>query len=205
MAKKTNKVSVSQLEKIIKFQNKDKEDKITISFENEDGKFDVEVLKTISITNMILMVDGVVNNLFDEDSNFISAIQDFVFYKAILAYFTNVDISNISDDMLNDLIYKTNIMGRIIEVINQKQFNNIEDSIHSAIKYKKQEILSNQRYTLEENLNQLFIATKSIETFTEMFKDMDVNKLAKFIDNNNNISEKKIVDNVLDYNYNKKK
>ena len=92
MAKKTNKVSVSQLEKIIKFQNKDKEDKITISFENEDGKFDVEVLKTISITNMILMVDGVVNNLFDEDSNFISAIQDFVFHKAILAYFTNVEI-----------------------------------------------------------------------------------------------------------------
>lgn len=199
---KTKQISINQIDKIIASQTDTypKDNKRVISYDVGNGEtVDIEVTPLLSIEDMSSMVHAVVGALFDNDT-YTPAMYELVHSKAILVYYTNLK-SDMNNDKLNQIVYCTDIVNKVVQVVNISQFEDINYAICKAIEFRKQEILSTQNRLLEENYNQLVALTNTMSTFGEKMKGVDMNELMDNFKKLANTSEKERVNNVLEFQY----
>lgn len=205
---KTKQVSFNALKKIVKMQSK--EDKKVILFDTpDDEKIEVEVVRVLSPEDMTSFVMSVTETLFDGNT-YNPAIFELIYSQSILSYYTNVKVDDMKNDLINDIVYSTDMIDRIIEVVDEKQLSEIETAIESSINYKIKEIMSvnelanNQLSNMvqEEHESLKSEVTTLIETFSQVgktFEGIDQEKLMSLMESIAGKDEKKLVDNIMIY------
>ncbi len=205
---KTKQVSFNSLKKIIKYQSSD--NKTTILFDvDKDESIEVEVTKLLSTQDSVDFVDSVSSAIFI-DGVYTPSLYNLVYSKAILAFYTNIKVNDINNDLLNEIIYDTDIIDKILSVINEMQLYHLESAITDAIDYKCKEILSVNELTAntmiqemaERNKEQTEQVKALITTFSEIgktFDGIDQNKLMQMIEMIANKDEDELVNSVMAY------
>lgn len=102
------KVSFRQIDDIIKKTRKDDE---VFKFDAGEDRIEIVMNSDLSIDDTIAFADSVADALF-VNGEYKPALRPFVFFKALLAYFTNIKTEGLSNERLAGLYYG---IGRQIE------------------------------------------------------------------------------------------
>ncbi len=214
MSKTNPEVSVNQIDKIIKSQSSKypKDNKTVVLFDVAYGEqISINVTPILSIEDMNEFAEVVSNSVFIDDE-YAPALFKLVRARAIMTYYTDLK-TNITNDKLLQIIYNTDIIERVEDSINPKQFSAIETAIGKAIEFKKQSILSEQRKLVTELTNNVQIEQNDVitkmnsvvELFEKISNGLDgygKKQLAEDINMIANKDEKEIVDNILEFRQN---
>lgn len=205
---KTKQVSFNSLKKIIQCQSLD--NKTSLLFDVGDNEnIEVEVTKLLSTQDSVDFVESVSNAVFI-DGVYTPSLYNLVYSKAILAFYTNIKVNDINSDLLNEIVYNTDIMDKIIDVINEIQMYHLESAITNAINHRCKELLSVNESATNHLIQEVSEKSKEqseqvktlIETFSEIgkaFDGIDQNKLMEMLETISNKDEDKIVNSVMDY------
>lgn len=129
MVKKVNRISVTKFEKAV---NKD-----NIVVVPLDGVEDtnIDILKSISLQNMIEFVENVAESCVDmESGEYTPQVRDFAIKRELLTKYANFTMPN-NIEKQYDFIYGSNVVDIVLQNINQLQFQEIISSIDRKIKF----------------------------------------------------------------------
>ena len=137
------KVSFNQIDKYLKTN---KVESISRFLGGEDG-FEVNVKHSISIDDMDAFVESVADALFVNGA-YKPALRESVFFKAILAYFTNIKTEGMNNDRLIGL-YVT-IRPEIISMIDPSVYEWLIAAVDAKVKWTLDCVLSVQQRSLND-------------------------------------------------------
>ena len=169
MAKKTKKVSIGSVDKVIKdnFSN--------IEILDWFG-LDVEVKKTLSATEAFEFVNNCVNAVIDE-SEYLPEVKDFIIRSNVIEAYTNISLPD-SFTHRYDILFESDIVEAVIQVLDQKQFCNIIEAIDNKIEYKKSMNISE----LGKRVSSLISAFENVYEQTEsMYSGIEANDIKKLL------------------------
>ena len=186
-------ISVNSLERITG------DDELYTSF-NWEGE-EVVVKKRLSLSEMLTMVDGVTDGCFTDDGQYTPEARQFTTDCAILELYANFRLpSNIEKryDIVCSKAVQTVISG-IVEKIDRRQFNMIQDAITEKIDYR----INTQTAAIERQINEL---SKQIEEIgnelTSVFQDTTPEEMKSVLASlANGVDEEKIVDAIVKARY----
>lgn len=192
----TKKISINQIDKIIKTQTGNCKEKITIQYKvTDDEIIEIVVTPLLSVDEMNSMVNSIVDTICNDTYN--PALYELVYSKAIMVYYTNLK-TDITNNKLNQIVYCTDIIEKIVNIINPLQLADINDAVDKSIEFKKQEILSTENRLLKENLNQLVSLTNIMSEIGEKMNDIDIKELMKNCKKIADIPEKERIQKILE-------
>lgn len=190
------KISVNQVDKIIKTQTRNCKEKITIPYKVADDEIiEIVVTPLLSVDEMNSMVNSIAETICNDTYN--PDLYELVYSKAIMAYYTNLK-TDITNDKLNQIVYCTDIIEKIVNIINPLQLADINDAVDKSIEFKKQEILSTENRLLKENLNQLISLTNIMSEMGEKMNDINIKELMENCKKIADIPEKQRVQSILE-------
>lgn len=127
MAKSEKKISIASLDKVLK------EQAVDIATEQWFGN-EVKIKHTLSFSEALAFVDDVVSSCFHTTGGYMPELQEFVVKSNILTRYANF---NLPDNLEHrySLLYNTDAVDVVIRHINQKQLDDILESISEKISY----------------------------------------------------------------------
>ena len=125
MAKSEKKISIASLDKVLK------EQAVDIATEQWFGN-EVKIKHTLSFSEALAFVDDVVSSCFHTTGGYMPELQEFVVKSNILTRYANF---NLPDNLEHrySLLYNTDAVDVVIRHINQKQLDDILESISETI------------------------------------------------------------------------
>lgn len=145
-----SKVSFNQIDKIIKAT---KEEPQVFSYDCGNGEVvDIEIKRFVSVDNMDSFVNSVADAVFVEGV-YKPALVDIVFFKAELAYFTNIKTEGLSNERLIGLYeaLSYDVATRIDPRIREQLY----DAVEARIKWTLDCALSAQKRRLDDAIAEL--------------------------------------------------
>lgn len=157
----------------------------------------VTIKYTISFSEMLEFVDGVVATCFDDEHGYLPEVRDFATYNNILKYYTNLTLPEDLDKKY-DLIYGSNIIEFVMEHISALQWADIDASISRKIKH----IVDTNVKGIEKNAIMLLDAFEDLQRLAgDMFEGVnvdDVRNLTHALSEHGPLDEEKIVRALMD-------
>ena len=163
MAKSEKKISIASLDKVLK------EQAVDIATEQWFGN-EVKIKHTLSFSEVLAFVDDVVSSCFHTTGGYMPELQEFVVKSNILTRYANF---NLPDNLEHrySLLYNTDAVDVVIRHINQKQLDDILESISEKISY----LCESNIAAIERQMNEV------VSAFTELQKKTitpdDISKL----------------------------
>ena len=170
MAKKANKISVNALDSVVDGINE-------VMIEEWDG-IEVAIKHTIGLTEMLEMVNNVVESCFDKNGDYIPEAKDLVIRCEILTKFANFTLpANIEKK------YRCVMLSGAVEFvcskINEFQLNEILSSIDKKIAYRCDSGIN----AIREQFTSLIASMEAMQSQTEnkvvAARGIDEEKLVK--------------------------
>lgn len=152
-------VSVNQIEKIIKnhYDNSYKE----VEFKCGDEVITVMVKPYLTYQEFGEFVQTVVDTCFEKDeitgeySDYYAYREDFITAICVLKYYTNIMIPK-DATKLYPLIYGTDIIDKILDIIDLQQNRDLMLSISQKMEFRRRQVANNKRYSdLYDKLSEL--------------------------------------------------
>lgn len=152
MAKSEKKISIASLDKVLK------EQAVDIATEQWFGN-EVKIKHTLSFSEALAFVDDVVSSCFHTTGGYMPELQEFVVKSNILTRYANF---NLPDNLEHrySLLYNTDAVDVVIRHINQKQLDDILESISEKISY----LCESNIAAIERQMNEV------VSAFTELQK-----------------------------------
>lgn len=184
MSKKENKVSVNEMDKIIKANKKSS---FTYTYSAGDENIEVIINPTISFRDRGALISDIAD-LVIQDNVYYSYLEDFAFAYEFLTYFTNVK-TDIKADKLWEFCQLTTILDDIDNAIGMENAYSIRNEAKNMIEFKKQQILKSKSDELYDTL--IMFVNKVANMIEKLPKSFDLGKLKDFdINSLNGILEK---------------
>lgn len=164
------KLAFRQIDDIIKKARRDDE---TFRFDTGEDRVEITVKQWLSVEEITGFVDTVADALFI-GGNYNPALRQIVFFKALLAYFTNVKTEGLNNDRLIGLFY---IVGPQIEKrIDANLLSMLHDAVDMRIDWTLKCSLSVQQRRLDEAIAELNaekeMITERMEALIAVFERM---------------------------------
>ena len=186
--KKTNKVSVATIEKVMKEQ-----------FAGEPKTFDwygveIEHKENIPMEYAVTFVNNVVDTCFDKDGNYIPEFKDFLIRSFTVQMYSNV---RLPQDLKKqyDILYNSDLYNVLIQHIDIVQYDTLLMAIDEKLEYRRNADVMTMRMTLNNLISQF-------QNFGEQLNQVeieDVRNIAEAI-NGVDLDEEKFVDAILNRN-----
>lgn len=149
MPKKTSKRNKNPIAQILASQENKYPHKTILSYEVDGSeKVDITVLSILPLESVAGIVEAITDAVF-ADGTYNPALYEYVYSKAILAYFTDLNL-DISNDVLNEIVYSSSLVDDVIDRINKLHLADINDAIEKSIAFRQQHLLSSSRKMLED-------------------------------------------------------
>mgnify|MGYP001137907704 CR=1 FL=1 len=185
MAEKNKKISVNELERYFKETSK----RVT----TQDWQSKELVIKNyLSLKEMLQFVDSVVKSCFSEDGEYLPEIKEFAINKSMIEIYSNFRLPD-DVNLCYDILYGTDIVNTVYEVVGGNQF----DEIVTAIDTKIANILKTKESLISKQFNELYNSMSNItKSFEEKFTDVDSGTIANLNKAiaGNRIDEKKFIE-----------
>ena len=170
------------------------------------GDINFIVKPRLNIGEVGAFVEFAISNTYNKNEEEINySAKDFAFGLSTIVFYTDLDIPEDVDEQYK-ILTCTNILDKIKEHIDEKQYWHLLDSIDEQLKFEEQKILSQYRFATQEYIEQIKYEASNIISafiqFAESFKDIDPNAIADIIPKltaMTKIDEKTLVDAVLSY------
>lgn len=190
MANKNNKISINAFEKCVKENYCDS----TIVKWND---IDITVKRTLSLSEMLAFVDGVVKSCFTSDYNtYLPEVKEFAIKCSILEMYANFTLpSNI--EKRYDLIYHSNAVDAVIESVDRNQLQEILNAIDDKVDNLAQANIE----SVNKSMNELYSAFDSMQKqFANMFAGVSPEDMTKMIGaiSDGKIDESKLMEAYFD-------
>ena len=186
--KKTNKVSVATIEKVMKEQ-----------FAGEPKTFDwygveIEHKENIPMEYAVTFVNNVVDTCFDKDGNYIPEFKDFLIRSFTVQMYSNV---RLPQDLKKqyDILYNSDLYNVLIQHVDIVQYDTLLMAIDEKLEYRRNADVMTMRMTLNNLISQF-------QNFGEQLNQVeieDVRNIAEAI-NGVDLDEEKFVDAILNRN-----
>ena len=183
MAKKIKKVSVNQIDEVL--------DSVDRSVNIDWCGIDVEVHKFISLQDMIQFVYDAVDACFMEDGAYVPEVKWLAYSCAIVEHFTNIRLPENIDKKIA-LIYGTNIVGEVTNVVSQIQLQALTDAIDEKISHMLDLDVQHTRYALNSAVEKFADAQEDMQRVFGSLTKEDVQNFANAF-SGGKIDEEKIV------------
>lgn len=168
MAKSEKKISIASLDKVLK------EQAVDIATEQWFGN-EVKIKHTLSFSEMLAFVDDVVSSCFHTTGGYMPELQEFVVKSNILTRYANF---NLPDNLEHRyaLLYNTDAVDVVIRHVNQKQLDDILESISEKISY----LCESNIAAIERQMNEVVSAFTELQKKTEaMFANITPDDISK--------------------------
>ncbi len=168
MAKSEKKISIASLDKVLK------EQAVDITTEQWFGN-EVKIKHTLSFSEALAFVDDVVSSCFHTTGGYMPELQEFVVKSNILTRYANF---NLPDNLEHrySLLYNTDAVDVVIRHINQKQLDDILESISEKISY----LCESNIAAIERQMNEVVSAFTELQKKTEaMFANITPDDISK--------------------------
>lgn len=183
--KKTNKVSVATIEKVMKER-----------FTEEPKTFDwygveIEYKENIPMEYAVTFVNNVVDTCFDKDGNYIPEFKDFLIRSFTVQMYSNV---RLPQDLKKqyDILYNSDLYNVLIQHVDIVQYDTLLMAIDEKLEYRRNADVMTMRMTLNNLIAQF-------QNFGEQLNQVeieDVRNIAEAI-NGVDLDEEKFVDAIL--------
>lgn len=164
----------------------------TLEFVDDNKTYTITVCEYIDANKQAALVQDIISRLFDETGRYMIEYRGFIFKTTILSAYTNIDISDLGGNLLNDIFYKRNankhsIFDIVCMCISPRQLEDIQNDIESGVEVKLDEIANTQKILLEQTRakidneqQQLVEKVDSLnERFQELYTQIDWDELNK--------------------------
>lgn len=186
MAKKEKRISINALEKIAKEQFAES---VTKQW------FDVEVIikHSLSLVEMLELVNEVLDASFAPDGTFMPEIMDFSLKSGILTKYANFTLPENLEKQY-ELVYRTGVADMVIEHINTNQLDEIINAVNRKVDNMcKSDILA-LRFRLEKLLESFDTMQKQTADMFDGLNSDDAQILMKALSEVGTLDENKLVD-----------
>ena len=197
MAKKQNKISVNQMDKIIEFNRKGTE---TIEQQIDGETISIEVYPNLTLKERGKLVTDVVANVF-ENGEYAPYALNFTYRYFLLDYCTNLTMPK-DVEKVNRLMQSTDIADKVEEIVNDKY---LYSDILDLIEYRKNVYLKNNK--ADEFLGSMTTFINNLNKISESdeFKDMNLKDLVGVFDKFKEADASEVTTAILDFNEEKAK
>lgn len=175
MAKKTNKVSITAANNVIK------------EHFNEDIVVDwygvsVEIKKTISLNKALEFTNDIVQNCYIEGDvyDYRPEIVDFVVRCNILQMYANFTMPKDTNDMY-DFVYKTDAVETVVQYINGEQLESIVNSALRKIDFLKEKHIAEIELEIQKMASDLGQVMTLVSDWLGNISQEDATKITNFI------------------------
>lgn len=187
-------LSMTKLDRIIKSKSIEKTS--TILYNIDGDTFEIEVKHTIPMTEMIELVNSIVDNLFVAGGNgelvYTPARFDLALAANLLKRYTNLK-GELGEARLVAIVYGSSIMDDIKTKIGVRQLNDIEKYVCQL----RDSILASIRSAQEAKLNdmaaKLDLAIEAMNSMTNTFASVDQETMQSVIENLSRIEPSQLV------------
>lgn len=181
MAKNNNsKISITALDKLLK-QVDTRNAVVSLSFGDET--VDIEVRRDISLQEFCDMVDEAAGSYFQYDEAgqeyYVAGVGDFACDYVLIKHLTNlktaadVDSKEQQNDRLYALCVHTDLVRLMEEALPKRLVLDFHEAVYEQVEFRKQQMLSNERQTLQAAIEQIDKVNTAFSKFVELFQDVD--------------------------------
>lgn len=163
----------------------------------DDQNVNIMVKPILSATDMLMFSDYVVQVCFiGENNQYVPEMRDFAIKSAIVEKYSNINLPTDTEERCL-ILYKYDIVERILNVINIDQFNNLVESIDKKIA----NIIGENYNEISTKVDDLYRNMQdAINNISEAFQGISQEDLKSLIGaiSNSTFDEQKVVKAVLD-------
>lgn len=187
---KTKKISAKEFETIV---DKIKITNVTIEWNG----LEILIKRNLNFDEMMGFVESVTDLCFSEETNtYLPQIKDFAIKAFIISNYANIELPKNSDKKY-ELIYGTDIITRILDVIDPVQFGDIMHAIDIKLDYMADSNITALNKSILEVSN---IIEKFGNKFEESMGGLDTESMANLVDRlANGFDEEKLMNAYLDH------
>lgn len=167
-----NVLNVSDLKEVYKRDN------MTNSVVVDWRGLKIGVNPSLSLKGMLDFVSYVVESVFDDDGTYKPSYYDFIVKYALMEYYTSFYFGDDDINEVYDMLYCTDVVGAVLEVINKGQLKEMLDSIDNSIKHRLDVDTATNRDAMIQLMNDVSNLT---ETTKEAFDGLSPEEISKFV------------------------
>ena len=183
---KKGRVTVAEIEKVAK-NNYNKEHTI------EWNGIEITIKHSLDFYKSLEFVNDIVQNCFNEETGlYMPELADIIARRDIVVMYSNVNLPS-GTDRMHEVLFNTDLVDVIAESANSLQIDNLVSSAMQKIEYLKAEHTSLSNKKLEDIMTQFDELYESFSDIINFASEEDVEKMAKFIDENGEINYDELV------------
>lgn len=194
-----SKVSMRALDKVLSRYGKPSDTK-TIQFGIEDDVVEIEVRTMLSLSEASDLVELVVGAAFTEDESgsmiYSDLMQQYAWNLAILTYFTNIK-PDIGAERLYTIIYKTDLMDKVLGCIPSRQTSNLMSAIAKEVRHIGDMAVNTQSVRTSELMDKIDTVMSAVTVATNGLQGFDPDQLHEAVAKMSAMEEGKILDLLL--------
>ena len=187
-----SKISIAKIDKFIKEKCSSQYRKI--SFDLEEDTFEILVKQFLTPEEELACAYQIASQVFIDGS-----YTPEVFYSSTLMnfilFYTNIKVE-IGLNRAYQLAYGSDVIDKLIPLINQKQWANILAAARERIEYRNKNDASVQEKKILDLVQRIDTATSAIDAMTETMKNIDPDTIQGAVSNIANMSEEKIIHSI---------
>lgn len=138
----------------------------------------IGVNPSLSLKGMLDFVSYVVESVFDNDGTYKPSYYDFIVKYALMEYYTSFYFGDDDINEVYEMLYCTDVVGAVLEVINKGQLKEMLDSIDNSIKHRLDVDTATNRDAMIQLMNDVSNLT---ETTKEAFDGLSPEEISKFV------------------------
>ena len=188
MANKIKKISINAFEKVIK-------EFYEPTAIMEWNGLEIIVKYQLGLNDMLSLVDAVVNSCFGDDGRFLPEMKDFAIRNYVIEYYTNITLpSNVESRYA--LLYHSDINCKIMDYIDELQYNAIIKAINEKLAFNSHSIINNIVDEARDLFKSMSMLEGSLSKVVDGIDPEAIESLAK-IANDGQINEENIVSAIM--------
>lgn len=138
---------------------------------------DIEVKKTISLTEAVILVDNVVSASYSSTTGeYRPDFQHFTFEAAIITFFTNIELSNDSN-AIYQILYGTSLFDTIRQSISQKQLSMLHTAVEKRVNYLNNSNIERVAKEINRLIDSMNAFDEEAKRLLEGISQEDINKI----------------------------
>ena len=165
---------------------------IELTFQNGENKISVLVRPFLDLNTFASAVESAVSSCFDEEGKYIPWMRDIALMHVVVSAYTNLELPGDLHELF-DLLSYTNIFGKVLDVVDQFQFDMLKRAVERRVRNTLEELNSSREQELDRALAMLnFITQKYNEigvVFNEMMGDETIQLMEKLKEHANDVTD----------------